>query len=484
MQDYVDQVMNNANKLGGIGFDISDEWIGAILLAGLTEEYRPLIMGLESSGKNLTGDAIVSKLLDNRFDGKSKEGAFLSKKKKENKCRNCGKDRNRKHKCAKKDEKSTDKKSNEKTIGFIAQEKEVAMLAANNSHEWFIDSGASSHMTPFDGMLSKKRSPSCNEIVTANNSKLQVKAVGSTSVKFHENEIEIADVLHVPNLAVNLLSVHKIVSKGNMITFDKNCCIIYDENKQQIAKCTAQNGVYKLKTLVENCMLSKEKNNTAVMWHRRLGHINYQNLCKMRDGAVHGIEFDDDDSQMKHCEVCAMGKQSRLPFQKSKSESKKLLELIHSDLVGPMETLSIGKARYLLTFIDDHSRKVFCYFLKYKSEVYDRFTEFKNKVENQTERKIKYFRTDNGTEYTSTKFDTLFKNAGIQHQLTTPYTPQQNDIAERYNRTIIERAKCLLFDAKLSKTFWAEAVNMAVYLINRTVNANSGRATPEEIWTG
>lgn len=485
MQDYVDQVMSNANKLVGVGFDISDEWIGAILLAGLTEEYRPLIMGIESSEKTLTGDAIVSKLLDNRFEGKSKEGAFLSKKKKENKCRNCGKDWNRKHKCANKDEKSTEKKSNSKTFGFLVQEKdEVAMLSANNTHEWFIDSGASSHMTPFAGMLNKKQLPSCNEIVTANNSKLQVKAVGNARIKFHENEIEIADILHVPNLAVNLLSVHKMVSKGNIVTFDKNGCTIYDNEKRQIAKCSAQNGVYKLKTNVENCMLSNEKCNTAVMWHRRLGHINYQNLCKMRDGAVRGIEFDGDESQVKYCDVCAMGKQSRLPFKKSKSESKQLLELIHSDIVGPMETLSIGKARYLLTFIDDHSRKVFCYFLKHKSETYDCFTEFKNKVENHTERKIKYFRTDNGTEYTSTKFETLFKNAGIQHQLTTPYTPQQNGIAERYNRTIIERAKCLLFDAKLAKTFWAEAVNMAVYLVNRTVNANSGKATPEEIWTG
>lgn len=98
---------------------------------------------------------------------------------------------------------------------------------------------------PSGGMLNEKQLPSCNEIVTANNSKLQVKAVGSAQIKFRENEIEIADILHVPNLAVNLLSVHKMVSDGNTVTFDMNGCTIYDNEKRQIAKCSAQNGVYK-----------------------------------------------------------------------------------------------------------------------------------------------------------------------------------------------------------------------------------------------
>lgn len=131
-----------------------------------------------------------------------------------------------------------------------------------------------------------------------------------------------------------------------------------------------------------------------------------------------------------------------------------------------------------MTFIDDFSKKVFCYFLSGKHEVYDRFVELKNLIENQTERKIKIFRTDNGTEYIPIRIDKLFKNAGIEHQLTAPYTPEQNGVAERYNRTIVEKARCLLHDAGLSKTFWAEAVNMAVYIINRSVNANSGKSTP------
>lgn len=139
-----------------------------------------------------------------------------------------------------------------------------------------------------------------------------------------------------------------------------------------------------------------------------------------------------------------------------------------------METNSIGGAKYILTFVDDYSKKVFIYFLKAKSETLNTFREFKNLIENQTGEWIKTLRSDNGTEYRSNESVKLCKESGINHQFTVPYTPQQNGVAERMNRTIVERAKCLLFDAKLPKRFWAEASNMAVYLINRTIQASTG----------
>lgn len=105
-------------------------------------------------------------------------------------------------------------------------------------------------------------------------------------------------------------------------------------------------------------------------------------------------------------------------------------------------------------------------------------------VENQMEKKIKILRTDNGTEYTSEKFKKFLSSNGIQHQLTCPYTAQQNGVSERYNRTITERARCLLHDASLPKIYWAEAMNMAVYLINRSVCSTWIDKTPEEVWSG
>ena len=121
---------------------------------------------------------------------------------------------------------------------------------------------------------------------------------------------------------------------------------------------------------------------------------------------------------------------SKQPFKNEGSRATSLLELIHSDLCGPMENQSLGGARYFLTFIDDFSRKVFVYFLKCKSEVLEKFLEFKNKVENELDRKIKVLRSDNGREYINSQFDKCLKKFGIKHQTTIPYTPQQNGVSE------------------------------------------------------
>lgn len=131
--------------------------------------------------------------------------------------------------------------------------------------------------------------------------------------------------------------------------------------------------------------------------------------------------------------------------------STELLEIIHADICGPMEVPSIGKSRYFLTFVDDCSRMVHIYFLKSKDETLGYFKEFKNLVENQKNRKIKVLRTDNGTEFTSGMFQNFLKLNGIIHQRTNPYTPQQNGLCERLNRTIVEKARCLLYDADLKK---------------------------------
>lgn len=158
-------------------------------------------------------------------------------------------------------------------------------------------------------------------------------------------------------------------------------------------------------------------------------------------------------------------------FKASESKTDKVLELIHSDLMGQMEVASFGRAKFVLTFIDDFSRKTFVYFLKTKDETFELFQQFKELVEKQTGNKIKRIRTDNGGEYISASFEKYCKKNGITHEKTTPYTPEQNGIAERMNRTLFERAKCLLFDNNMDKRFWAEAINMATYLVNRTPSA-------------
>lgn len=151
-----------------------------------------------------------------------------------------------------------------------------------------------------------------------------------------------------------------------------------------------------------------------------------------------------------------------LPFSRLGTRATETLRIVHSDICGPMECKSIGGAKYFLLFVDDNSRMTFIYFLHAKSEVLDRFKKFKSLVENQQNKKIKTLRIDNGCEYCSHLFEDYLKNEGIVHQKTNPYTPQQNGLCERFNRTVVEKAKCLLFEANLPKKFWAEAANAAV----------------------
>lgn len=153
---------------------------------------------------------------------------------------------------------------------------------------------------------------------------------------------------------------------------------------------------------------------------------------------VHGLDVKNSSDNM-NCETCLKGKISSLPFSQNLSiKSSAVLDLIHSDICGPMRTTSLGGYKYFALFIDDFSRKFFVHFLKNKSDIFSEFKIFKYRVERETDRKIKILRTDNGGEYINGEFDRFLESEGIRRHLTVPYTPQQNGVAERANRTLVE----------------------------------------------
>jgi len=150
-----------------------------------------------------------------------------------------------------------------------------------------------------------------------------------------------------------------------------------------------------------------------------------------------------------------------------------------------MTTTSIGGGRYFIIFIDDKSRYTWIYTLKKKSDTLEVFKGFKTLAENSSGRKMKAFRTDNGSEYLSKAFQNFLKQYGIQHQTTTPYTPQQNGVAERANRTIVECARTMIYAQGLGKEFWGEAVTTTTYLKNSSpTRSTEDNKTPFEVWTG
>jgi transposase InsO family protein len=159
------------------------------------------------------------------------------------------------------------------------------------------------------------------------------------------------------------------------------------------------------------------------------------------------------------------------------------LQLVHSDLCGPLSSPSFYGCKYFLTFIDEFSRRTWVYFLKLKSEVFDKFLAYKALVEKQSGHQIQRLRTNNGGEYVNNNFTSYCTTQGIQMQHTVPYTPQQNGVAERKNCTLKEMANCMIQSKGLSLQYWAEAINCANYIVNRTPTKALKNITPEEAWT-
>ena len=219
----------------------------------------------------------------------------------------------------------------------------------------------------------------------------------------------------------------------------------------------------------------------TILWHLRLGHMSETGMLKLHArGLLPGVR----SCKLEFCKYCLMGKQCRVTFKTAKHDTEGVIDYIHADVWGPVDVMSKGGIRYFLTFVDDFSKKVWVYFLKHKSEVFSCFKTWCIRVENQTGRKIKVLQTDNGTKFKNSDFDQFCAEGGIRRHFTVKKTPQQNGVGECMNRTIVERARCLRLNYGLSKEFWAEAVQMAVYLVNRSPNAALDGKVAEEVWTG
>ncbi|KAK9873685.1 hypothetical protein WA026_023685 [Henosepilachna vigintioctopunctata] len=475
METYVTQLIETAQKLKGTGFEIDDKWIGSLLLAGLPEKYLPMIMAIEHSGMDLSVDAIKRKLLDSEPEPVGNTGSAFSIRKvgntvdrqkkdssktssvrnvKQVKCFKCQQTGHFKNKCPL----NKDRNMN----AFSA-----AFLCGNfDKTDWYIDSGASKHLTVRRDWIKNISDCGKQEIVTANNQKLSAKS-------------SVTDVLFIPELKTNLISVSQLIRNGNSVKFDAGGCCIFNKKNNLIGTARLVNNVYKLNIKnKEHCFLSTA---SSRIWHRRFGHINNQDLCNM-EAAVNGMKITSRENLTNRCVICCEGKQSRDAFKNKGTRANSVLEIVHTDICGPMETISLGGSRYFLLFEDDFSKMTFVYFLKNKSEVFECFKRFRMMVENQMDTGIKILRSDNGGEFCGKDMRNYLAMNGIIHQTTNPYTPQQNGVVERMNRSLVEKAKCMLFDAKLDTKFWAEAVNTAAYLKNRSPSQTLKNKTPYEMW--
>jgi hypothetical protein len=223
-------------------------------------------------------------------------------------------------------------------------------------------------------------------------------------------------------------------------------------------------------------------NDGASIWHARLGHLSMDKLKAMvLKNLVKGLPMLTTLGSDEVCEGCQYGKAHRLPFDKSFSRCKSPLELIHGDLMGPCTTPSYSGSLYMLVLVDDYTQFTWVYFMKEKSEVFFRFKEFKATVESMLNKKIKRFRTDNGGEFTSINFNKFCQEQGIRRELSCAYTPQQNGVAERKIRHLVETCRSWLYAKNLPKALWAEGMACAAYVINRVPLSPINMKSPYEL---
>ncbi|BBH01567.1 multidrug resistance-associated protein 9 [Prunus dulcis] len=299
----------------------------------------------------------------------------------------------------------------------------------------------------------------------------------------------IKEVMIVPGLDENLLSVGQMIEHGHWLVFGDNAVDIYGD--RQLEDCIARvpmkgNRCFPLNLDYVNPPMANRATvgETSWLWHRRFGHLNYISLKLLQEkDMVQGLpnlqEYE------KVCSGCAVSKNHRSSFDKERAwRASHPLELIHSDICGPMQTITLGGNIYFLTFIDDHTRMCWVFFLQHKSQAFNIFKRFKSMVELQSGYQIKKLRSDRGGEYTSLDFSKFCEEVGLERQLTVAYSPQQNGVAERKNRTVMEMARAMMHEKKIPLKFWAEAVNTAVYLQNRSPTSALDNSTPFEKFSG
>lgn len=316
-----------------------------------------------------------------------------------------------------------------------------------------------------------------------------ISAVGVGQIKVKSNvrgkdiDCTIKNVFYVPELRKNLLSVKKLEMSNIKIVFEKGQVKLF--KNQDLIALGKRDRLYEIsfKLMNKQCLNVEIENEDTKLWHKRLGHIGYSTLEKLiKNRMVDGIGSNVKPGKIEFCEACVGGKMTRLPFG-SREKGKRVLEIVHSDVVGPITPVAHDGSRFFVTFIDDHTNFVCVYPIKTKGEVFKCFKEYVKLVTTKFNTKISTFRCDNGGEYNSSDFKGFCQGNGIFIDYSTPYTPEQNGKAERYNRTLVEKARTMIEDAKLPKYFWNEAVLVAAYLLNRTSTSNIEK-TPAEMWYG
>ncbi|PKU81836.1 Retrovirus-related Pol polyprotein from transposon TNT 1-94 [Dendrobium catenatum] len=345
----------------------------------------------------------------------------------------------------------------------------LVQTSPDENQTWIMDSGATAHMTADSTALQNSMTyHGSDSVSTANGSTMPIHNYGQGLLPLPNTprKLYLCNLLHVPKLTHNLLSVSKLTQDNSVsITFDANGFYVKDlQDHQLLLHGRLHNGVYQLHMAPDNKFQALHTNTISqTTWHARLGHPNTQILNSLIP-CIPNMKHVASDF---HCISCHIAKSHKQKFNKRLTTSTKPFDVIHSDVWGPVPQSGTTTFRYYIVFIDDFTRFTWLYFMNSKHESINCFKNFLSLIQNQFSAIPKHFRSDSGGEFTSTAFTTLFNDHGIIRQLSCPHTPEQNGLAERKHRHLLDLTRTLLHASNLPDKFWLDAISTANYLINR-----------------
>ena len=516
VSQHMIKMVGYAQRLEKLGFPISKELGTDMVLASLPPSFGPFIMNynmngmdktmtelhgmLKSAEEGLKKDAnhvlMVNKTTSFKKKAKpSKKGKAKVETPKhapsassaaEAECFFCKEKGHWKRNCKKFLAKLKSGKSS--TSGISVIHVIDVFLADSPSNSWVLDTGSVAHICNSMQGLQRSRTLARGEVEmrVGNKASVAVMAVGTLPLHLPSGFIlELNNCYFVPALSKNIISGSCLLKDGYSFISENNGCSIY-MNDMFYGHAPIVNGLFMMnlkETHIHNIEAKRRRTNElnpTFTWHCRLGHISEKRMRKLhKDGLLKSFDFESFDT----CESCLLGKMTKTPFTGHCERASDLLEIIHTDVCGPMSTAARGGFVYFVTFTDDLSRYGYIYLMRHKSETFEKFKEFQNEVENQRGKKVKFLRSDRGGEYLSHEFSDHLKSCGIVPQLTPPGTPQRNGVSERRNRTLLDMVRSMMSISDLPLSFWGYALETAAFTLNR-VPSKSVEKTPYEIWKG
>ncbi|WVZ93362.1 hypothetical protein U9M48_039349 [Paspalum notatum var. saurae] len=311
---------------------------------------------------------------------------------------------------------------------------------------WIMDSGCSRHMTGHRKWFSSLKPVSTMEYITFGDDG-QGKVLGVSSVSL-STKFSLREVAFVQNLGFNLVSISQLLDEGFEVHFKKGACGVLDAEKTLVFRVDLTSVSGLVRCLVASTSADIWK------WHRRLGHLSFDLLLRAeKDLVCHPY---------RHGKMVAA---SHIPM--SQVMTSYPVELLHMNTVDPTRLASVSGKWYVLVVVDDFSRFSWVFFMEFKDEAFGFVRDLVLRLRNESHKAIRAIRSDNGREFRNSCFENFCRDLGLEHQFSSPYTPPQNGVVERKNRTLVEMAQTMLDEDRTPRRFWAEAVNTACYIANR-----------------